>query len=98
MAGGLQPRVTYPLQYLAGADGLTTFAAVIRADKGRVSKATKYIESILKDGNTDFGTRFGGEEPTYVGTGSGSGRGPSGLRDKAKEDPGEDSEYSSDEG
>jgi hypothetical protein len=97
MAGGLQPRVTYPLRYLAGAVGLTTFAAIIRADKGRVSKATKYIESILKSGSTDFSTRFGGKKPLYLGTGEGSGRGPEGLRKKAKEDPGEDSEYSSDD-
>ncbi|HKI05720.1 MAG TPA: hypothetical protein VKK31_27315 [Thermoanaerobaculia bacterium] len=94
MAGGRQPKVRYPFKYMAGAGGLTTFAAVIRADKGRVSKATKYIESILKEGGTDFGSRFGGENPSYIGTGKGKGRGPVGLRKKAGEDSGSESVYS----
>ena len=97
MAGDRKPKVSYPLKYLAGAAGLTTFAAVIRADKGRESKATKYIESILKESKSSFQIRFGGEKPTYKGTGKGTGRGPEGLRRKAKKDPGEDSEYSDDE-
>ncbi len=97
MAGGLEPRISYPLEYLVGATGLTSFAAVIRADKGRVSKATRYIESILKAGGTSFSERFGGEEPTYVGTGEGTNRGPSGLRLKGEEDPHSESEYSSED-
>ncbi|HEX7180673.1 MAG TPA: hypothetical protein VF756_02435 [Thermoanaerobaculia bacterium] len=97
MAGDRNPKVRYPLKYLAGVAGLTTFAAVIRADKGRESKATKYIESILKESKSSFQVRFGGENPTYKGTGKGTGRGPEGLRRKAQKDPGEDSEYSDDE-
>jgi hypothetical protein len=97
MAGGLEPRIKYPLEYLSGGSGLTSFAAVIRADKGRASKATKYIESILKESKTSFSVRFGGENPTYLGTGEGTGRGPQGLRKKGKEDPGDLSEYSSEE-
>ncbi|HEX6900384.1 MAG TPA: hypothetical protein VF789_11745 [Thermoanaerobaculia bacterium] len=97
MAGGKRPQILYPLKFLVGGSGLASFAAVIRADKGRVSKATKYIESILKNGDTTFGVRFGGDRPTYIGTGTGTGRGPEGLRQKGEEVPGEDSEYSDDE-
>jgi uncharacterized lipoprotein YehR (DUF1307 family) len=98
MAGGKPPREKYPLEYLSGRQGLATFAAVIRADKGRASQATKYIEGILKDSKTSFQVRFGGKKPTYLGTGKSQGkvkRGPEGLRQQGKLDPGEDSEYSS---
>lgn len=97
MAGGKEPRENYPMELMMGEGGLRSFAAVIRSDKGRVKEATKYIEEVLKSTRKSFPERYGGEKPIYVGTGDGSGSGPSRLRDKAKKDPGEISDYSSDE-
>jgi hypothetical protein len=90
----LQSRIEYPSEYLWGNAGLATFSFIIRADKGRVPKATPYIESVLEDGRTPFVERFAGEDPLYLGTGKGSGRGPKGLRgEESKRNY--DSDYSS---
>jgi polyhydroxyalkanoate synthesis regulator phasin len=97
MAGGKGSRENYPIELMMGEGGLRSFAAVIRSDKARVKEATKYIEGVLKSTKKSFPKRYGGKKPIYVGTGEGSGSGPSRLREKAKEDPGEISEYSSDE-
>lgn len=96
MAGRREPRIDYPGKYLWGRAGLKSFAFIIRADKSRAPKATGYIEGVLKSRSTTFEVRFGGEDPLYVGTGSGLGRGPSGLRAQ-EEEGGSLSEYSEEE-
>ena len=95
MAGNRKPRELYGI-LLTGMSGLLAFAAIIRADKARVRKATPYIEEVLKDGTESFAKRFSGNKPLYVGTGPE--QGPSELREKTvKEGDGYGSDYSSDE-
>ncbi|GAB4420903.1 MAG: hypothetical protein OHK0039_35110 [Bacteroidia bacterium] len=68
---------------------LNEVAAVLRLDKGRVPKATKYIRSTMTEGAHSFRQLLA--DKYYVGAGTG---GVEALRKKAKEDPGSDSEGS----
>lgn len=86
-------------------DNLSEFGGVIKIDKARAPKATKYIDRMLLDVSNTFELRFGGDNPLYQGTGKGSvkvgeksvSRGAEALRALAEEsDNGEDTDYGSD--
>ncbi len=102
VGGGLPIRGNYTQNEWSD---LSEFGGVIKIDKARAPKATKYIDEILADNTTSFSERFGGSKPIYKGTGKGTIRigsysvlrGAAALRALAKEpDNGDETDYGSD--